>query len=142
GNEKYIGTDKVNKELGSVVSKNKEIKWNNEILNRAYILSQSQISDFIVRDEPKERYDSLASIMGFEKINKLRNNIKNIRNEASKVNENNRKEYIECKNLKDEKEIELEEEMNRFEIDNINISSKFDISKSSRKLTELKTIIF
>ena len=69
------GEDSVRQKLGEIVSKSTNGKWNNKVLSQAYILSQSQINNFITKDSPKDRYRALASIMGFEKINNLKNNL-------------------------------------------------------------------
>ncbi|MGG4468458.1 SMC family ATPase [Paenibacillus alvei] len=46
-----------------------------EIINKAYILSQDQVADFVTREKPSERYNALASIMGFERVLKIRKNL-------------------------------------------------------------------
>ncbi|MGM2839194.1 AAA family ATPase [Bacillus cereus group sp. Bce002] len=51
-----------------------------DALKKAYILSQDQVVDFVIRDKGTERYNSLASIMGFEKIVDIRKNINSARN--------------------------------------------------------------
>ena len=38
-----------------------------EAINKAYILSQDQVTDFVTKDKPNDRYTALANIMGFEK---------------------------------------------------------------------------
>ncbi|PGD17960.1 AAA family ATPase [Bacillus toyonensis] len=48
-----------------------------DVLKKAYILSQDQVVDFVIRDKGTERYNSLASIMGFEKIVEIRKTINN-----------------------------------------------------------------
>lgn len=56
----------------------KDLKYKvGEIIKKAYILSQDQVTDFVTRDRPNDRYNALASIMGFEKIVKVRKNISN-----------------------------------------------------------------
>ncbi|MGI1809696.1 AAA family ATPase [Priestia sp. TGN 0903] len=56
----------------------KDLKYKvGEIIKKAYILSQDQVADFVTRDKPNDRYNALASIMGFEKIVKIRKNISN-----------------------------------------------------------------
>ena len=56
----------------------KDLKYKvGEIIKKAYILSQDQVTDFVTRDKPNDRYNALASIMGFEKIVKIRKNISN-----------------------------------------------------------------
>src|SRR5690606_1721554 len=78
--KKITGEDNVDKELRELFSK-EGIKYNDirykvgEIINKAYILSQDQVAEFVTRDKPNERYNALASIMGFERILKLRKNL-------------------------------------------------------------------
>jgi DNA repair protein SbcC/Rad50 len=48
-----------------------------ELINKAYVLSQDQVTNFVSRDKPDERYQALASIMGFEQVIKLMKNIEN-----------------------------------------------------------------
>lgn len=56
--------------------KYRDVKYKvGEIINKAYILSQDQVADFVTRDKPSERYNALASIMGFEKVLKIRKNL-------------------------------------------------------------------
>jgi DNA repair protein SbcC/Rad50 len=74
------GEVNVDKALREILEDNgvkyKDIKYRvGEIINKAYILSQDQVADFVTRDKPNERYNALASIMGFERILKLRKNL-------------------------------------------------------------------
>ncbi|MGY2611209.1 AAA family ATPase [Bacillus pretiosus] len=56
--------------------KYRDVKYKvGEIINKAYILSQDQVADFVTRDKPSERYNALASIMGFERVLKIRKNL-------------------------------------------------------------------
>lgn len=78
------GEENVDLELRKIFEnkgvKYKDIKYKvGEIINKAYILSQDQVSDFVTRDKPNDRYHALASIMGFEKVLKLRKNLNNSR---------------------------------------------------------------
>ncbi|QHE59820.1 AAA family ATPase [Rossellomorea vietnamensis] len=74
------GEVNVDKALRKILEENgvkyKDIKYRvGEIINKAYILSQDQVADFVTRDKPNERYNALASIMGFERILKIRKNL-------------------------------------------------------------------
>lgn len=74
------GEGNVDKTLRKILEENgvkyKDIKYKvGEIINKAYILSQDQVADFVTRDKPTERYNALASIMGFERILKIRKNL-------------------------------------------------------------------
>jgi exonuclease SbcC len=78
--------------------KYKDIKYKvGEIINKAYILSQDQVSDFVTRDKPNDRYNALASIMGFEKVLKLRKNLNNSRKMLNDA-------FLELENEKEELE--------------------------------------
>ncbi|MCC3359553.1 AAA family ATPase [Bacillus sp. REN16] len=75
-----IGEDNVDLALRKIFE-NHGINYRNlkykvgEAINKAYILSQDQVTDFITRDKPTERYNALANIMGFERVLKVRKNI-------------------------------------------------------------------
>ncbi|MGW5952465.1 AAA family ATPase [Bacillus mycoides] len=76
------GEDNVDLALRRIFEKEgikyRDIKYKvGEIINKAYILSQDQVADFVTRDKPNERYSALASIMGFERVLKLRKNLSN-----------------------------------------------------------------
>lgn len=79
-NKIAIGEEKVDKKLRELFEQEgieyKDNKYKvGEMINKAYILSQDQVSDFVSRDKPGERFNALASIMGFEKIVKMRKNL-------------------------------------------------------------------
>lgn len=46
-----------------------------EVVNKAYILSQDQVADFVSKEQPDKRYEALSSIMGFDDIVKFRKNL-------------------------------------------------------------------
>ena len=48
----------------------------NELVKKSHILSQDQITDFVLRDNPKERFNALADIMGYRQPINLVNNLK------------------------------------------------------------------
>lgn len=85
----YINKNNVKKEVDRTGKENvesilKEILFNglnkntllNNMIKQSFILSQDQVADFIVRDDPKERYKSIADIMGLRKIINYTENIK------------------------------------------------------------------
>ncbi|MGF9945748.1 SMC family ATPase [Priestia megaterium] len=49
--------------------------FGSELIKHSYILSQDQVTNFI-RSSPKDRFDSLASIMGLDKITNFIDNLK------------------------------------------------------------------
>ncbi|WP_211656157.1 AAA family ATPase [Planococcus alpniumensis] len=66
------GQKNVEKEL----SKYKEEKSNGaKLIKQSYVLSQDQITNFI-RSNPRDRFDSLASIMGINKVTNFIDNLK------------------------------------------------------------------
>ncbi|WP_312420995.1 SMC family ATPase [Anaerospora hongkongensis] len=48
------------------------------LIKQTYILSQDQITDFIINDDPKNRFKALANIMGFKQVLNLSNNMKRV----------------------------------------------------------------
>lgn len=68
--EKYIGEH--------LAEKTANKKLLSTLLKKSHILSQDQITDFVLRDNPKDRFDSLADIMGYRQIMNLAKNLKKI----------------------------------------------------------------
>ncbi|PHD74077.1 hypothetical protein COF64_16455 [Bacillus sp. AFS043905] len=68
---------------GNVEEILKEILFNNSngsnlinnMMKHSFILSQDQVTDFIVRDDPNERYKSIADIMGLRRVVSYTENI-------------------------------------------------------------------
>ncbi|WP_430786361.1 AAA family ATPase [Virgibacillus flavescens] len=62
------------------------------LIKKSHILSQDQITDFVLRDDPKGRFDSLADIMGYRQLMNLAKNLKKVKTEInrniSKQNQN------------------------------------------------------
>lgn len=52
-------------------------------IKQPYILSQDQVTDFILKDKPKERYKALANLVGLEKIINLSHNVRLIKRELN-----------------------------------------------------------
>lgn len=73
-----------------------------EKINKAYILSQDQVTDFVTRDTPKERYIALANIMGFERVLKVRRNINNTLKSLKEIREEANEERKKLQNEIDE----------------------------------------
>lgn len=59
-------------------------------LKQPYILSQDQVTDFILKDNPKDKYKALASLVGLEKIINYSHNIRLIKKDL-----NGKKEKLE-----------------------------------------------
>lgn len=75
-----VGEDRVDNKLRELFEQEgieyKDNKYKvGEMINKAYILSQDQVADFVSRDKPGDRFNALASIMGFEKVVKIRKNL-------------------------------------------------------------------
>ncbi|WP_257351435.1 AAA family ATPase [Pseudalkalibacillus decolorationis] len=51
-------------------------EFTNRLIKQSHILSQDQITDFILRDNPKDRFKSLADIMGYKQMIYFLENIK------------------------------------------------------------------
>lgn len=52
------------------------------LIKQSHILSQDQVTDFISKDDPKDRFNSLADIMGLKNVLYIYDNFKEIRNEV------------------------------------------------------------
>lgn len=52
------------------------------LIKQSHILSQDQVTDFISKDDPKDRFNSLADIMGLKNVLYMFENFKEIRNEV------------------------------------------------------------
>lgn len=138
------GEVNVDKALREILENNgvkyKDIKYKvGEIINKAYILSQDQVADFVTRDKPNERYNALASIMGFERILILRKNIstsiKCFKEIFESISEN-------ISNLSD-KEKELNSSLkhiNHDKIDQFKSIYKFEPENSSEIDKEIKNL--
>ena len=136
------GEDSVRQKLGEIVSKSTNGKWNNKVLSQAYILSQSQINNFITKDSPKDRYRALASIMGFEKINNLKNNltrtIEIFEKSISNIDEQLTEVEVSLKNEQDKFNLGIEKiGIRKEEIGEIN--EQVDIILNSKNLSMIKT---
>lgn len=46
------------------------------LIKQTHILSQDEVTDFVLRDDPKERYKALATIMGLKPVMNLTKNLK------------------------------------------------------------------
>lgn len=49
------------------------------LIKSSHILSQDQITDFVLRDSSKERFDSLADIMGYRQLTNLTKNLNEVK---------------------------------------------------------------
>jgi hypothetical protein len=58
------------------------------LIKQSHILSQDQVTDFISKDDPKDRFNSLADIMGLKNILYIYENFKEVRGEvqSTKIN--------------------------------------------------------
>lgn len=48
------------------------------LIKQSHILSQDQVTDFILRDDPKDRFNSLADIMGLKNVLYMLDNVKEV----------------------------------------------------------------
>ncbi|MGR5876662.1 hypothetical protein ACT7C3_10055 [Bacillus pacificus] len=88
----------------------------NVLMKKSHILSQDQITDFVLRDNPKDRFNSLADIMGYRQLMNLVNNLKVIRDQ---INRNVKKQM---ESIKTYKEIIQSKEKEKLEVDVLRIN--------------------
>lgn len=129
GRKLCSGEENVYKKLNELVSLDGNSHWDNKIMSKTYILSQDQIADFIVKDSPQERYNSLAAIMGFEKVNNLKNNILTASNVL-----NNKMHQIEkdINNINQKKTLlqnEYDVAIKKIDIDHEDLGTELDLKK-------------
>jgi DNA repair protein SbcC/Rad50 len=73
-------------------SNKKELIETTSLIKQALILSQDQVTDFILRDDPNERFNALADIMGYKKWTMTINNLKKVND---KIRSNIRKDQAQ-----------------------------------------------
>ncbi|GAB1782013.1 AAA family ATPase [Priestia aryabhattai] len=91
-NLNITGKDKVEEVLKEILFKNSNSSnLINNMMRQSFILSQDQVTDFIVRDDPHERYKSIADIMGLRRVVNYTENINQflsqLRTQIREVNE-------------------------------------------------------
>lgn len=139
------GEEKVDLFLKKMVSET-EIKDNDtkksigEGIKKAYILSQDQVTDFISKSIPEDRYSSLSSIMGFDNIIKFRNKVLVLK-KILKNNENNISDKIlNLKHQKNsfEKLLRIEDKSIQKEYEEKNNDFQYDTNSIINKINEIK----
>ncbi|WP_024571976.1 AAA family ATPase [Bacillus subtilis] len=122
---------------GEVQSNKKDLMDTTSLLKQALILSQDQVTDFILRDEPKERFSALADIMGYKKWTMTLNNLKKI-NDKIKLNIRNEQSQLKTyEKLISEKEKEMKE-ADAFTIGDL--LRKFNLKLNSSTYTRINEI--
>jgi|GEM_PF-2673649 len=99
----------------------------NSLMKKSHILSQDQITDFVLRDNPKDRFNSLADIMGYRQLVNLVNNLKVIRDQINrnvKKQSESIKTYNEIIQSKENEKLEV----NVFEINDLLNEERIDIN--------------
>jgi DNA repair protein SbcC/Rad50 len=145
------GKDNVEKILKEIFF-NKEKSLVNNMMKHSFILSQDQVTDFIVRDDPKERYKSMADIMGLRKVINYTENTKlflsQLRSIESSLNDDLEKQVNVIKlvndkhdnlnNIKDDfkRLIETEKDIND---NNLQKNIELSIQKTNDKLYDLES---
>ncbi|MBZ6489536.1 AAA family ATPase [Priestia aryabhattai] len=92
--EKYLYKNKQDSEI-----------FGRDLIKHSYILSQDQVTNFI-RSSPKERFDSLASIMGLNKITNFIDNLKTYYSALDSFCNDLQKELITKKQLLEDRSVE------------------------------------
>ncbi|MFD5852491.1 AAA family ATPase, partial [Cytobacillus pseudoceanisediminis] len=97
-------------EMGESFQTNKKDLLNtSSLIKQSLILSQDQITDFVLRDEPKERFNALADIMGYKQLTTTLNNLKKIKDKLNLNIRNKQPQITTYKKLISEQENELQE---------------------------------
>ncbi|MCA1042239.1 SMC family ATPase [Bacillus infantis] len=122
---------------GEVQSNKKDLMDTTSLLKQALILSQDQVTDFILRDEPQERFSALADIMGYKKWTMTLNNLKKINDKIRSNIRNEQSQLTTYKKLISEKEQEMQE-ADVFTIDDL--LRKFNLKLNSSTYTRLNEI--
>lgn len=136
------GIDNVNTDLQKIFrQKGGEISNINykftDVLKKAYILSQDQVVDFVIRDNGIERYNSLASIMGFEKIVKIRKSISGSMKTIEKKIKNLEVELVQVSEVI-EREVSKKRNINYREYEKIKGQIGVDISIEQIRSEDLR----
>ncbi|MGS7467757.1 AAA family ATPase [Bacillus paranthracis] len=134
--------------------KGKERKgWFGELIRQSYVLSQDQITEFISKEDPKERFESLADIMGLKNIMYLFGNFRGAQRELEKRIEAEEKEIDKLKEIMenrkrdlipvDQKEFKsILKSLDFNEKDEISISILEDLKKASlKKVIDIENVI-
>jgi len=74
--------DNVDNFLKHTYSESEKSDLFGSLIKQSHILSQDQVTEFISKDDPKERFNSLADIMGLKNVLYLFENFKGIRSEV------------------------------------------------------------
>lgn len=133
------GKDSVEKFIEeNIANKTANKKLISTLMKKSHILSQDQITDFVLRDNPKDRFDSLADIMGYRQLMNLGNNLKKVKYDLNQVIKKQNhtistyKDIIESK--KNEKfEIDIIEVNNIVKDLNININDSNILNELNNK---------
>lgn len=133
------GETNVVQKLDEIVSNGSKNKWDKRAMSQAYILSQSQINSFITKDKPKDRYDSLASIMGFDKINNVKKNIDKFINGFHTKNSLNERELTRVINNIDTLESEFTFKLEKYNLNQEEVNKYSNIEELSKELSEIKS---
>ncbi|WP_340397145.1 SMC family ATPase [Paenibacillus sp. FSL E2-0202] len=85
-----------------------------QLIKQTFILSQSQVSNFVTSDDPSERFRALADIMGFRALLNESDNIKKIHTSLIKQSENIRN-HMNSNEVSIKGKEEVKKEVNLFE---------------------------
>ncbi|MFB9274172.1 AAA family ATPase [Cohnella cellulosilytica] len=86
-----------------------------QLIKQTFILSQSQVADFVTSEEPSERFRALADIMGFRALLNESDNMKKVHTSLIKQSEAIRNQITSHENLMKGKE-EVKQEVDIFEL--------------------------
>ncbi|WP_158318944.1 AAA family ATPase [Robertmurraya kyonggiensis] len=87
----------------------KEFVETTSLVKQALILSQDQVTDFILRDDPNERFNALVDIMGYKKWTMIINNLKKVNDKIKVKIRDDQSQINTYEKLMSEKEKEKQE---------------------------------
>ncbi|WP_281974996.1 AAA family ATPase [Halobacillus litoralis] len=76
------------------------------LIKRSHLLAQDQITDFVLRDDPKERFNSLANIMGYRQLMNMAKNLNKVKNNVNQYISELKKDISTYNHIIDEKQKE------------------------------------
>lgn len=106
------------------------------LIKKSHILSQDQITDFVLRDDPKDRFDSLADIMGYRQLMNLTKNLKKVKTEINRNITQQNQSILTYKNVIESK-LEEKVELDLLEINQLLEQLKINVNQEDI-LSEIK----
>lgn len=129
------GKDNVDKYIRERVGKKSTNgKILTSLIKKSHILSQDQITDFVLRDKPKDRFNALADIMGYKQLLNLLENLKRVQDKLKNLAKKHQLNIDTYGNIIKNKE-EEKEEFDLYEVMNLLRKLNIDVNDSERMLS-------